>query len=165
MLSPQQAVRLDRTVGRFVYQFHRALYRLTDGRLGARLEHYTFLLVTTTGRRSGLLRTTPLMTFPDGDRYVVVASNGGRDRAPDWFLNLSADPRVVVQVGNREFTALAQVLSEDERAEVWPRLVEYYRGWSHYETLTARRIPVVALVSARHPASVPGQYPAGQGTA
>lgn len=146
MLKPEHAVKLDRTVGRFVYRFHTAAYHVTRGRVGHRLERYTFLLLTTTGRKSGQPRTTPLMTFPDGDRYFVVASNGGRDESPNWLLNLRAHDRVTVQVADREFAAVARVLGDDERAALWPRLTAYYGGWAHYETLTTRPIPVVELL-------------------
>jgi deazaflavin-dependent oxidoreductase (nitroreductase family) len=124
---------------------HRLLYQVSGGRIGDRFEVMKFLLLTTTGRRTGQPRVTPLMTFPDGDRYVVVASNGGRDQFPCWYLNLAADPDVVVQVGRRRFAARASVLEGEARDELWPRLTAYYGGWAYSGTLTARPIPVVAL--------------------
>src|SRR5438034_1014549 len=86
--SVAAAVRLDRTVGRFIYPVHRMLYRLTGGRVGQKSAQGPMLLLTTTGRKSGQPRTQPLLYMPDGDNYVVVASNGGRDQPPAWWLNL-----------------------------------------------------------------------------
>jgi deazaflavin-dependent oxidoreductase (nitroreductase family) len=101
--------------------------------------------MTTLGRRTGERRTTPLLYVPDGPRFVVVGSNGGRDRPPAWLLNLSARSQVEVQVGRRMQRAEAHVLTREERAAIWPRLVEHYRGWDYYRGLTEREIEVVSL--------------------
>ena len=109
------------------------------------------LLLTTTGRRSGRPRTTPMMFHRDGDRVLVVASNVGAPRHPDWFLNLVADPAVTVEVGDdggapRQATAVP--LEGAERAEVWEVLKRTYPFFAEHERATERTIPVVALVPA-----------------
>src|SRR4051812_19464522 len=144
-LKPRNAVRLDRTVGRPVYFVHRWLYRLTGGRIGRNSAQGPILLLTTTGRRSGRLRTKALLYMPDGDDFVVVASNGGRPEAPAWWLNLKARPEAEVQVGSRRVSVTAELIGAEEKARLWPRLTEFYEGWGHYQTLTDRELPVVVL--------------------
>jgi len=107
------------------------------------------LLLTTTGRRSGRPRTVALLYMPDGDRHVVVGSNGGRAEPPAWLLNIRAQPEVEVRVGRRRFHALAEILEGAAREEIWPRLKEHYRGWDHYQTLTDRTIHPVVLAPRR----------------
>ncbi|HLG92392.1 MAG TPA: nitroreductase family deazaflavin-dependent oxidoreductase [Acidimicrobiales bacterium] len=144
-MDPQWAVRLDRTVGRPVYRLHRLAYQLTGGRIGHRSPAGPILLLTTTGRRSGAPRTTPLLYMPLDGAWVVVASNGGRPSPPAWLLNLQADPRASVQVGRQRWPVEAEVLTGEERERLWPRLCAFYPGWAHYQTLTDRPIPAVVL--------------------
>lgn len=144
-MDPKRAVQLDRSVGRQVYFLHRWVYTLTGGVVGHKTGTGPILLLTTTGRRSGRARTKPLLYMSDGDRYVVVASNGGRDQPPSWFLNLTARPEAEVQVGRRSVPVTAEVLSGPRRSEIWPRLREFYSGWEHYSHLTERQLPVVVL--------------------
>jgi deazaflavin-dependent oxidoreductase (nitroreductase family) len=139
------SVALDRSVGRRLYRIHCLVYRRTGGLVGRRTPVGPILLLTTLGRRTGERRTTPLLYVPDGPRFVVVGSNGGRDRPPAWLLNLSARSQVEVQVGRRMQRAEAHVLTREERAAIWPRLVEHYRGWDYYRGLTEREIEVVSL--------------------
>lgn len=144
-MKPKNAVRLDRTVGKWVYRFHKHLYRLTGGRVGRNTAQGPVILVTHTGRKSGNRYTTPLLSMPDGDGWVVVGSNGGRPETPAWLHNVRANPDVEVQDGRGKVTAVATVASPERRAELWPRLGEFYEGWHHYQTLTDREIPVVEL--------------------
>lgn len=144
-MNPKWTVRLDRTIGRRIYPLHGWLYRVTGGRIGHRSPLGPVLLLTANGRKSGLPRISPLLYFADGDDYVVVASNGGRPQMPAWFHNVRANPEVEVQAGRRRFRAKAEVASPEERARLWPRLTEFYKGWAHYQTLTDREIPVVLL--------------------
>jgi F420H(2)-dependent quinone reductase len=104
--------------------------------------------LTVTGRKTGKRRTKPLLYMPDGDRYVVVASNGGRPDHPAWFLNVRANPDVDVQVGRRRFAARARIPEEGERDRLWRMAGEHYEGWPHYQTLTHRQLPVVVLEPA-----------------
>ncbi|MHB8450629.1 MAG: nitroreductase family deazaflavin-dependent oxidoreductase [Mycobacteriales bacterium] len=147
-MKPESAVRLDRSVGPLVYRLHRRLYRLTGGRIGARLQGRPMLLLTAIGAQSGQPRTVPLQYLQDGPEMVIVASNGGRPEAPAWLANLRAHPAAEVQVGGRRLAVTAHILDTAERAGRWPRLLEFYPGYGHYQTLTAREIPVVVLTPA-----------------
>lgn len=138
-------VAIDRTVGRRIYPLHVRLYRLTGGRVGHWSPLGPMLLLTTTGRRSGQPRTTPLLYMPDGADYLVVASNGGRDQPPAWLLNLESSPRATVQAGRATSEVETEILRGDHRASVWPRLVGHYSGWDHYQQLTERDLPAVRL--------------------
>jgi deazaflavin-dependent oxidoreductase (nitroreductase family) len=106
------------------------------------------VLLTTTGRRTGEPRTTPMMFHRDGDRVLVIASNIGAPRHPDWYLNLVAHPEVTVEVGDESGTprrAVARTLEGDERTPVWEMLKATYPFFAEHERATARTIPVVAL--------------------
>jgi len=140
------SVQFDRTVGRRFYRVHRFVYRRTGGLIGHRSPAGPMLLLTTVGRKSGQPRTTPLLYMPDGPRFVVVGSNGGRDQPPAWVLNLSATPAVEIQVGRRKLQADAHVLAGEEKTVMWPRLLGHYKGWGRYQELTEREIRVVSFV-------------------
>lgn len=141
----------DRTVGRRLYPWHVRLYRATGGVIGHRSAMGPMLLLTTTGRRSGQPRTTPLLYMPDDGDFYVVASNGGRDAAPNWLRNLEASPRAEVQVRRDRMAVAAVVLRDEARAAVWGRLTAYYPGWDRYQRETARQIPAVHLRVDRAP--------------
>ncbi len=126
-------------------RLHTRLYRLTGGRLGLKTGSLSHLLLTTTGRQSGQPRTVPLTFLPDGRRYILVASNGGADRHPAWWLNLQHQPRATVQVGAETASVLARGARPEERAELWPRLKAYNPFYGQYEQITDRDIPVVVL--------------------
>jgi deazaflavin-dependent oxidoreductase (nitroreductase family) len=127
---------------------HAALYRATGGRVGFAAGHITNLLLTTTGRKSGASRTVPLAYMADGERYVIVASNGGSDRHPAWWLNLRMTPRATIQVREQTFTVIAREANADERARLWAALKTYNPFYGQYEQITQRRIPVVVLEPA-----------------
>lgn len=103
------------------------------------------LLLTTTGRRSGKPRTTPLTFFRDGADLVVIASNGGSDSAPLWSLNLVHDARALVEIGTETLRVGARVASASERDRLWPRITEAHPGYAEYQRRTTRQIPVVML--------------------
>jgi len=117
--------------------------------VGARLAGLDMLLLTTTGRKSGEPRTQPLACFADGDDWVVVASNGGQDHHPAWFLHLEACAAAQIQVGSEQRAVRAQVAEGAERARLWPWLVERNPIYGRYAKRTGRRIPVVVLRPAR----------------
>lgn len=121
------------------------LYRRSGGSIGGKMRGAPVLLLTTTGRRSGRAWTTPVMYRSDGNRLVIVASNGGADRPPAWSLNLGADPRATVQIGKESFPVTATVTTAEERERLWPLVVETYGGYAGYEKKTSRQIPVVLL--------------------
>jgi deazaflavin-dependent oxidoreductase (nitroreductase family) len=126
---------------------HRAVLRVSRGRIGYQGEGMPVLELTTLGRRSGLPRSV-LLTSParDGDTLVVVASRGGDDRHPDWLLNLRADPRVEVAVqGGPRRPMLARIAAGPERGRLWARITTTNPRYAAYQRRTSREIPVVVL--------------------
>ena len=124
------------------------LYRATGGRIGGRFGRVQVLLLTTTGRRSGKKRTAPLGYLEEGGRPVVIASFGGSNVHPAWYLNLVANPDVEVQLrGAPRRPMRARTASPEERERLWPRAVEMYAGYAKYQEKTAREIPLVILES------------------
>lgn len=126
------------------------VFRLTNGRIGSRWrigagfrKPVPTLLLDHVGRRSGRTFTTPLLYLEDGPDLVVVASQGGLPKNPAWYLNLTADPKVVVEVGRERLDLVARTASDAERAELWPRLVGMYADFATYDSWTERTIPVV----------------------
>ena len=126
---------------------HRLLFRLSGGRILGRLEGHGILILVTTGRRSGKPRSSPLMyfRFDDSDDLIVVASNYGQDRHPAWYLNVAADPNVVVETGGERFTAQARVTQGQERAALYDKVAASNPRFAAYRAATEREIPVVAL--------------------
>jgi len=124
---------------------HRVLFRFTGGRIGKRLVDNDMLLLTTTGRKTGQNHTVPLLYLTDDERLVVIASYGGRGYYPAWYLNLSDDPAVTVQLRGRTLEMVARAANPDERQQWWPRIVEAYDGYRVYQSRTEREIPVVFL--------------------
>jgi deazaflavin-dependent oxidoreductase (nitroreductase family) len=126
---------------------HRTLLWVTRGRVGREVAGMPVLELVTTGRRSGRSRAV-MLTSPvqDGDAYVVVASRGGDDHHPAWFLNLRDEPRVTVTVQGGSATPMtAHVATPAERARLWPQVVTRYRGYAAYQRRTGREIPLVVL--------------------
>lgn len=136
---------LQTRVVKLVTGAHTALYRRSRGRFGGSMGDFEVCLLTTTGRRSGRPRTTPLACFRFGPGLVVVASNGGSERAPAWYLNLVADPSVQVQVGADVRAMTARTASPEEEAELWPRIVAQSKQFGGYQDKATRDIPVVVL--------------------
>ena len=125
---------------------HVRRYRETDGEEGHDWRRGApTLLLTTTGRRSGAEHTAPLIYQQDGASYVVVASKGGADEPPDWYLNVQADPLVEVQVWGERFAARARTASDDEKARLWPVMTAVWPDYDAYQTRTERPIPLVIL--------------------
>lgn len=126
---------------------HVERYRATDGAEGYDWRNgSTILLLTTSGRRSGQPRTTPLIFRPHGDgRYLVVASKGGADQPPDWYRNLQANPEVQVQVKGDVFPARARTANAEEKPAMWRQMTEVWPDYDDYQRKTARDIPVVVL--------------------
>jgi deazaflavin-dependent oxidoreductase (nitroreductase family) len=129
---------------------HRLVLRATGGRLGHAAAGMPVLELTTTGRRSGAARSV-LLTSPlrDGEAYVVVASRGGDDRHPDWYLNLRADPAVRVAVqGAPPAPMRAVIAGPEQRARLWPAVVGKFPHYGGYQRRTSREIPLVLLTPA-----------------
>ena len=138
-------MKLNTMVTKLGTRTHIALYRWTGGKLGGRFRGSPVLLLTTTGRRSGQLRTTPLLHVVDGNRKVVVASYLGAEHHPAWYHNLLAHPEVTVQAGSSVQQMRAEVADPDERARLWRPLVAMYPTYDDYQAKTERQIPVVVL--------------------
>lgn len=129
---------------------HRVILFVSRGRAGWQVGPMPVVELTTTGRKSGEQRTV-LLTSPvqEGGSIVLVASRGGDDFHPAWYLNLCANPRVTASVkGGPAETMIARTASADERARWWPEVVKAYRGYESYQNKTTREIPLVVLTRA-----------------
>jgi F420H(2)-dependent quinone reductase len=119
-------------------------YKVSGGKLGGTfLQGAPVALLTTTGRKSGQPRVSPLLFLRDGDRVVLVASQGGRANNPMWYLNLKANPEVSVQIKKEVLTLTARDATDEERAHYWPQLLAMYSSFDDYQNWTDRVIPVV----------------------
>ena len=123
-------------------------FRANAGVLGGSWEGRDLLLLTTTGRKSGRAHTTPMVYVRDGDRLLVFASKAGAPTHPDWYLNLVADPNVVVEVGADRYDAIAAPLPSDERDRAFAEQAARNSVFAEYQAKTDRVIPVVALTRA-----------------
>jgi F420H(2)-dependent quinone reductase len=120
------------------------MYRRNNGEgLGGTFQKIPVALLTTTGRKSGQPRISPLYFLRDGDRVVVAASRGGSDRNPMWYGNLKANPKVQVQIKSEVLDLTARDANEEERARYWPQLVQMYPTYEDYQSWTDRVIPLV----------------------
>jgi deazaflavin-dependent oxidoreductase (nitroreductase family) len=124
---------------------HVRAYRETNGERGYIWNDAPILLLTTKGRRSGQMRTTPLIFVRDGESVAVVGSKGGAPEHAEWYLNLQAEPRVEVQVKADVFPARARTADGPERARIWAEAVKAWPQYEDYQRLTERKIPVVVL--------------------
>jgi F420H(2)-dependent quinone reductase len=134
-----------------VLQVHEQIYKRTDGRVGHRMIGVPTLLLRTTGRRSGATRTNGLVYAPDGDDYLVVASNGGADKPPAWLHNLKANPDVEIQVGREREKGTARVVEpgDPDYERLWKIVNENNRDrYYAYQKQTDRPIPVIAITPA-----------------
>ncbi len=131
---------------------HIRRYEETDGAVGHEWNGTTCLVLTTTGRRSGLPRKFALIYGRDGDSHLVVASKGGAPVHPGWYLNVVANPDVLVQVRGEGFAARARTAAASERARLWKIMTDTWPNYDVYTTRTTREIPVVIL----EPPATPG---------
>jgi deazaflavin-dependent oxidoreductase (nitroreductase family) len=124
---------------------HVRRYLETGGAVGHEWSGVHTLLLTTTGRKSGQSRISPMIYGQDDTSYVVIASQGGAPTHSNWYLNLVADPRVEVQVGAEHFAATARAAEGEERDRLWQVMTSIWPNFDVYQTRTDRRIPVVVL--------------------
>jgi deazaflavin-dependent oxidoreductase (nitroreductase family) len=124
------------------------VYRLTGGRLGGKFGGAPVLLLDHVGRKSGRRRTSPLIYTRDGEDLLIVASRGGSDATPAWWLNLRAKPATTVQVGSRHHDVVAHQASPEEKQRLWPLVVDQYGDYAVYQQRTKREIPVIVLSPA-----------------
>ncbi|MCU1462803.1 MAG: deazaflavin-dependent nitroreductase family protein [Acidimicrobiales bacterium] len=123
---------------------HRLILKVSGGRVLAKPLGMPTVELHTIGRKTGIARAT-LLTAPiaEDDRVVLIASKGGDDRHPEWYLNLEANPDVELTIGRTTTSMRARTASGDEKAELWPRITAAYKGYAGYQRRTTRDIPVV----------------------
>lgn len=138
------------TIIKWMSKANVAMYRATDGMLGSKWRvgsafprGLPICLLTTTGRKSGEERISPLLFLEEDDNVILVASQGGLPKNPMWYLNVKADPVVTVQIKARVRSMKARVATDEERAKLWPKLVAMYADFDNYQAWTDRVIPVV----------------------
>jgi deazaflavin-dependent oxidoreductase (nitroreductase family) len=143
------AVNVKDTLGKAVNVLHRTVYSVSGGRIGGSGLGMPVVILTTIGRKSGQPRST-MLTAPieEDDRVVVVASWGGDDRNPQWYLNLQANPDVELTLRNKTRKMRARVASSEERSELWPRVTKDHANYAGYQRRTEREIPLVILEPA-----------------
>lgn len=124
---------------------HVALYRLSGGKVGGHAQHMPVLLLTTTGRKSGKPHTTALVYLPDGEDFVIVASNGGQAKLPNWWLNLRKSKQAQIEVGRRRLRVSAQEATGEERQRLWSRIIAYRAGHEAYQERTPYPLPLIVL--------------------
>jgi deazaflavin-dependent oxidoreductase (nitroreductase family) len=124
---------------------HRMLLQSPLGPYLSRSPMGRFLVLHTTGRRSGEPRQTPLSYTKDGEAYVVIASDGGAPHHPDWYLNLQDHPNAEVEVRGRRRPVRAKTVTGTERDRLWGQAVQSFGGYAGYQARTEREIPVVRL--------------------
>jgi deazaflavin-dependent oxidoreductase (nitroreductase family) len=145
----RSSARLKDATAKFWTGIHQQIFRATNGAVLGRAFGMPVVMLTTTGRRSGKKRTT-MLTSPvqQGDSIVLVASYGGDDRHPTWFLNLRDNPDVEVITMGRTMQMIARIATAEEKAELWPKVTATYGGYSGYQRRTKRDIPLVILEPA-----------------
>lgn len=134
-------MRVAETMFRLFTQGHARWYQAMGGRLAGK----NVLLLTTTGRKTGKTRVSPLRRIEDGDNYLIAGSVGGAPRHPGWYYNLTANPSVTVQVGTHVERRTARITEGDERHRLWEKFVAADRRFADYQQRTERVIPVVVL--------------------
>ena len=134
---------MNKGVIRFLSQSHAFWYQLSGGIIGAKVSGMPVLLLTTTGRKSGRKRTTPLTHQRDGDSYVVIASNGGHDNHPTWYLNVRANPDAEIVIGREKTRVRAETANDADRERLYAQAVSVFPGYAEYQQQTKRKIPVV----------------------
>jgi F420H(2)-dependent quinone reductase len=132
-------------VQRFFSASHTFWYRVSGGRFFTKFRGGDVLLLTTTGRKTGKNRTTPVIYVQDGENLGIVASNGGRDRDPAWWTNLQLNPRAQVQVKGSRKMMTAEKAGPEDTARLWSMLTKVYPDYDDYQKKTKRTIPVVIL--------------------
>lgn len=132
-------------VTNIIVTVHRYLYRVTNGRIGARLAGIPILLLNTTGRKSGKQYTIPLAYHPAQEGYVVVASNNALPKNPGWYYNVLADNNITIQVGQDIFAVSARELQGNQREMMWQQATKTNSAWDGYKEKTERQIPVILL--------------------
>ena len=143
--EPSKVVPIPTTDISLLNESHIKAYRETNGETGYIWNGATCMLMTSTGRKSGEKRTIAIIFTQVGDKYVLIASKGGAPTHPLWYLNVSADPDVEVQIKGEVFAATARTAASPEREELWAECVKQWPNYDIYQSRTDRVIPVVVL--------------------
>ena len=147
-ISPGQ----ERIANHFIRWMTKAntwVYRATGGKVGGKfMRGAPVCLITTMGRKSGQKRTVALIYLQEGEDVILVASKGGMEHHPQWYLNMEANPDVEVEIGTTITPMKARRASDEEKAAYWPKLVEIYPDYDDYQARTTRNIPVMVLSPA-----------------
>jgi len=133
---------------RWIGRLHAWLWKVTGGKLGNVFGSAPFMMLTTKGRMTGRPRTTPVLYLEDEADLIVVASFGGNDMHPAWYLNLESCPKAEVIVKDERRRVLARTLSPEEKELIWRRLVKMYPNFAVYQQRTSRQIPLLRLTEA-----------------
>jgi deazaflavin-dependent oxidoreductase (nitroreductase family) len=133
---------------RLMGRIHRWLWKLAGGKLGNSMRGAPFMMLTTRGRKTGRARTTPVLYLQDGTDLVIVASFGGNDMHPAWYLNLEHFPEAEVTVNGERRRVFARKVSAEEKKLMWPRVVQLYPQFTSYQLRTSREIPLMRLSKA-----------------
>ena len=140
---PKRGMGFIRAILRWVTRFQVAVFRASKGRmLNKFVGGYPICVVTTRGAKSGAIRRIALIHLPHGEDKLMVASQGGMDKMPAWYYNVNANPEVQIMVGGDEKTYLAERVSDEEKASLWPHLLSLYPDFDEYQARTDRNIPV-----------------------
>jgi len=123
-------------------------FRANGGKVGGQFEGANMILVHNIGAKSGTERVSPMVYFPDGDRFLIIASAAGSPKNPDWYHNLKAHPEVTVEVGTETIPVVVEELPRAERDEKWAEITAVAPGFAEYQEKTSRTIPVLALTRA-----------------
>jgi deazaflavin-dependent oxidoreductase (nitroreductase family) len=145
VFSEELKTRIEHLVDTSSVGFGAWIYRRTNGRL-LKLWHRRALILTATGRRSGLPRTVIVQFFPDGHDLIVVAANSGLPTHPGWYFNLKAHPEARVEVEGRTLQVRAEQLSPEDAAAFWPRVLDAAPDYARYPRRTSRVIPLLRLI-------------------
>lgn len=125
--------------------FNAFLIRISGGRIGSKLGAQTILILHTTGRKSGEDRAIPIAYFDYEDKYLIVASNWGKDKNADWYLNLKKQPRAVVEVKGREIEVRSREAQSEEYDRLWKFATEHHPPYLDYQRMTTRHIPIMVF--------------------
>jgi deazaflavin-dependent oxidoreductase (nitroreductase family) len=152
MLSDRFYAKFSNTVGarglRLIGKLNTPAYKLSGGRIGAKVGDAPVLLLTTTGRKSGESRTAPIVYLERGEAMILIDTNAGNEKLPGWSHNLKATPRAEVQIGRRKLAVSARVAVGTEREELWRACNEQYGGFDEYITWMKRTPSVWVLEPA-----------------
>lgn len=138
--------RNDFLIGNFA-KIHRFLFKISKGKILGILGGLPVLVLVTKGRKTNLPRENPLVYLRKDDRIIIIASKGGSDNHPQWYLNILKNSDVEILINGKRIKVNVHICTDKEKALLWPEIVEFYSGYQRYQSLTKRNIPVLQLTS------------------